>query len=289
VPRGVLPDRGPGRRAETPPRRKAHLESLIDKYGKMSGVAADRVRRWVSTMVLLGALERVSEQENPRFLLKGGIAMELRLREKARATKDVDVTFLGDPDTVQADLEEALADSYAEFSFELAPLEYIGNTQYQQTTVRLRYRGSSWATLKLEVAPPETDKLEAEPVEAISITDFGLEGPTKVQCLSTRFQIAQKIHAVTERFDHRENDRFRDLIDLLLLQPLVPDLGPVREACVEIFRAREKHAWPPVLEVPDSWATDYAELARKTPFSITDVDEAVAEVQAFIDAIEAAR
>jgi hypothetical protein len=63
----------------------------------LTGVAPDRVRRWVSVMVLLGALDRVGEEEMPRFLLKGGIAIELRFGTDARATKDVDLVFFGDP------------------------------------------------------------------------------------------------------------------------------------------------------------------------------------------------
>ena len=42
--------------------------------------------------------------------------------------------------------------------------------------------------------------------------------------------MATKLHAVTERVPDRENDRFRDLIDLLLLRELQPDLGRVAEA-----------------------------------------------------------
>lgn len=57
--------------------------------------------------------------------------------------------------------------------------------------------------------------------------------------------MAQKLHAVTERFLDRENGRERDLMDLILLHELVDDLGMVREAGVEIFASRKKHTWPP--------------------------------------------
>ncbi len=70
---------------------KSHLEQLIGRHSRDHGVAADRVRRWVSTMALLGALERaVPAHASPLFLLKGGVAIELRVRTGARATKDVD-------------------------------------------------------------------------------------------------------------------------------------------------------------------------------------------------------
>jgi hypothetical protein len=75
-------------------------------------------------------------------------------------------------------------------------------------------------------------------VKAIDIGEFGLDGPEVVQCLSTRYQVAQKLHAVTEWFDDRDNERFRDLIDLLLLREIADDLPGLRAACKETFVAR---------------------------------------------------
>lgn len=284
----VLPDHGPGRRPDVRPTQQNHLERLINKYGELTNVPPPRVRRWISTMVLLGALERVSEQESPRFLLKGGIAMELRLGVQARATKDIDITFVGDPDVLEEILDEALAEEYSGFSFRHEEIQTVGKTSYRWTLIRLTFARKGWATVKVEIAPPELTSLESEAVPAISIDDFGLEGPKTVTCLSVRYQIAQKIHAVTEQPEHRENDRFRDLIDLLLLRDLVDNLQPVRVACVEIFEARDMHAWPPEFVVPDSWTEPYRALAQETGFDIEDVYEAAEEVRASIAAIDAA-
>jgi hypothetical protein len=45
-------------------------------------------------MILAGALERAQLPGGvPAFVLKGGVALELRLRLRARATRDFDVTF----------------------------------------------------------------------------------------------------------------------------------------------------------------------------------------------------
>jgi hypothetical protein len=108
-----------------------------------------------------------------------------------------------------------------------------------------------------------------------------------VQCLSTRFQVAQKIHAVTERFEDRDNERFRDLIDLLLLREIVEDLSSLRDACIVTFEARGKHGWPTQLSVPDSWAEPYRALAGEMQFPVADVDDAADAVRVFIAAIDA--
>jgi len=41
-------------------------------------------------------------------------------------------------------------------------------------------------------------------------------------------------------------------------------LDPVREACVEIFELRNKHAWPPDVTVHRSWAAGFAAMATDT-------------------------
>ena len=123
---------------------------------------------------------------------------------------------------------------------------------------------------------------------AISIDDLGLFGPKTVLCLSLRYQIAQKIHACTERSEDKENDRSRDLIDLILLRDLVEDLAGVRKACVRTFEVRGKHTWPPELTIEPSWPAIYAAEAKKYGFHIETVEEAVELLRAFIAEIDAA-
>ena len=276
-----------------PPRRTpsqvSHLERLLDSYGRATGIAPNRVRRWMTMMVMIGALDRVqADPDQALFLVKGGVAMELRLRQGARATKDLDMVFLGDPRELLIALDDALTEPYSLFSFERGPAEEIGDTGSQRLEVKVQFNGRSWATVRLEVSQPEGRAgAESQLLDAISIEDFGLIGPEKVSCLSMRYQIAQKLHACTETFPTGpDNDRFRDLIDLLLLRALDIELPPIREACFDVFRARRKHAWPPALAVPASWAEPYARLAGELEFSIEDVDEAAASVRAFISEID---
>jgi hypothetical protein len=104
-----------------------------------------------------------------------------------------------------------------------------------------------------------------------------------------RYQIAQKIHACTEAYDDgRENDRFRDLIDLQLLRDLLDDGGlpSVREACVEIFALRRKHAWPPEVTVYQSWRDAFAAMAASIGFYTDDVDVAAVDLREFIAEID---
>lgn len=87
-----------------PPGDRSHLERLVQALSVEEGIAAERLRRWVSTQVLLGAMGRDDDDER-EFLLKGGVAMELPLRLRARATRDVDIIV---PPKENADLVETL-------------------------------------------------------------------------------------------------------------------------------------------------------------------------------------
>ncbi len=262
----------------------------MDAYGRTHGIAADRARRWLSVVSFAGALETVSASEGPRFLIKGGTAMELRLGLRARTTKDVDVVFRGEPDAMLEALEEAFEQPYGGFSFRRkGPVEDIRETGSRRLRVQVEFGGRSWQTLQLEVARAEAAEPELVPV-AISIADFKLDGPDQVACLALRYQVAQKIHAVTEQPSDRANLRYWDLVDLILLRDLLDsDLAATREACIETFGIRDTHSWPPRLAIPDEWRGPYAatveELGAELP---AEVEAAAEEVRAFIASIDGA-
>ena len=276
------------RRLTPAPGDRSHLERLVQALGVEEGIAAERLRRWVSTMVLLGALERGGDDRH-RFLLKGGVAIELRFKLRARATKDIDMIVIprGDADLLDA-LEDALADPHLDFTFRIVDAHKIAHTPAQRMDVKMTYKSKPWATLRLEASAPEAGAAEPEQIAAFSLAQLGLDGPEYVPCQSVRYQIATKLHSVTERFDERENDRYRDLIDLLLLAELKPDLAKVAAACLDIFAQRATHPWPPQLTIEPSWPEQYAALAAQQGFGIRDVLEAVDRVQSFIDALAAA-
>lgn len=67
------------------------------------------------------------------------------------------------------------------------------------------------------------------------------------------------------------------------------DRAGTREVCVEIFRLRAKHAWPPSITVLPGWPDGYRTLAERLGFAPTDVHQAAIDVQAIIARIDSAR
>jgi hypothetical protein len=261
----------------------SHLQRLIGDHAPDRGMPPARLQRWLNAMIVTAVLDRVRDGDGePIFLLKGGVAMELRLQLRARATSDYDAAFR---------LDEALARPWNSFNLTRDAPKIITNTKAVRVRLRLSYKRRSWGSVYLEMAPVEGRMgRELDLVEAMSLDLLQIPLPEAANCVSLRYQVAQKLHACTEVFDEgRENDRFRDVMDILLVEDLLYDVGlaHVREACVDIFTVRNKHTWPPTVTVYDSWRVPFAKLARENRFTPEDIDEAAAALTKLIAAIEA--
>lgn len=274
-----------------PPNSVRVLHKWIDDHVKATGGAVARTQRWISFMVIASVLDEVRDEDNdPVFVLKGGAAMELRLGLMARATKDFDVSFRQLAADMLSRLDEAFDHPHGDFEITRTPPTPVRDTRAQRLDLKLAYRGRSWQTIQLEIAPAEgAAGQEIDRVPGVPLDHVGLQGIDHVACVSIRYQIAQKLHACTEdSAPGTSNDRSRDLIDLLLLRGLLreADLLSVREACIEIFALRAHHTWPPTVRAFDSWRDTYPREAQDLGFELRDVDQAVAAVNALVDEID---
>ncbi len=179
---------------------------------------------------------------------------------------------------------------YNDFAFRRGEIGELPTRRSVKTVrVQVSFGGRILSSPQLEIAPLDTGHEEFVAIPATKLDAVGLKGPEVVLVLAERWQIAQKLHAITERpAEGRENPRFRDLIDLQLLEALDPDPGAVRDACERVFAARAQQSWPPTLAVQPSWAAGYAALAAELDFDVTDVEHAASAVRAYIQRIASA-
>jgi hypothetical protein len=261
-------------------------------YAQEAGVAERRVRAWVAYMVLAGILERFAvAADGYQFTVKGGVALELRIRERARATEDIDLV-LHHPEMELVDaVEQAIAapapdDQGFRFQRRKEPLYLENGTVHVELAVT--YRGGNWTTIAVDIAREEPGEANVELVDAIQFEDaLGIAGPAQLPCLPLRYHVAQKLHGMTlPPRPGKRNERFKDLIDLMLMEALITDYRGLREACEEVFRARAKQGWPPPLELPEHWRAPYARLAAELRLPVTDAEEAMARVRALVARIE---
>jgi hypothetical protein len=180
-------------------------------------------------------------------------------------------------------------DAYEGFSFRRKGEPLLLDNGAVNMEFAVTYRGQPWTSISVDVARAEAGESEVEWVEAIALTDaFGVTGPAQLPCLPLRFHVAQKLHGMTLPPQRgRQNERFRDLVDLLLLEALVVhDYPSLRKACELVLDSRNTHGWPPNLDaVPSHWTAPFAQLARELELPDTDVETALARVRHFVQRI----
>jgi len=240
-------------------------------------------------MVMAGMLENAAAAGQPHFMVKGGVALELRLRDRARATKDIDVVLQHPGADLARTLEQALTgEPYQGFSFRRKGEPLLLDNGAVNVEFAVSYRGGAWTTIAIDIARAEPGELEVEWLPAIPLkAAFGITGPVDLPCLPLRFHIAQKLHGMTlPPRSGKQNERFRDLIDLLLMEELVDDYRGLLAACETVFGSRGTHDWPPRLEVPEHWHEPFARLARDLELPIKDAGAAIIRIRALVERIE---
>lgn len=273
------------------PKTKARLERLITDWQKSSGQPVARLNLRIAAMMIAGVLARVvGPDDRSAFAIKGGIAMDLRLGDRARATRDIDLVLRGDPDRLADLLDAGLGEPYNGFAFHRREIDdHPVRPDVKQVDVQVVFARKVLCTPKLEIAPAETGREEFTALPGARLDEVGLDGPEIVQVLAATWQIAQKLHAVTERYPAgRENPRVRDLVDIQLLESTELDIRKVRDACEQVFASRGQHSWPPDLEVAPGWTAGYEAITTTLGFPVTDVDEAADAVRRYIERIAGA-
>jgi hypothetical protein len=134
----------------------SHLQRLIGDHAADRKMPPARLQRWLNAMIVTAVLDRVRDEDGePIFLLKGGVAMELRLQLRARATGDYDAAFRARTEEVIDRLDEALAQPWNSFNLTRDAPEIIPNTKAVRVRLRLSYKRRSWGSVYLEMAPVE--------------------------------------------------------------------------------------------------------------------------------------
>lgn len=285
------------RRYDTPPKTKASLEQRLRNIVGDDALQL-RARRQVGYVAVIAALSAHARDADgdPVFAIKGGVAVELLLEDAARATKDLDAAARAEAENIELLLRDALAQGWDGFTFRLISWEQIHDTGAWRGDIKVQFRGQPFSTVQFEAAPAEGKAGRVTQMAGNTFVDIGALGLSPVgelPLVTLAYLIAQKLHACT---DHSiagiENDRARDLIDILLVSRLLADddFSDVRRACVEIFQLRDKQPWPPTVTVLPHWPAVYETERAKTPgFSPTDATQAAAAVDVLIQKIDAAR
>jgi predicted nucleotidyltransferase component of viral defense system len=256
------------------PRQRERLERTLARVARNQGLDQERLRRWVSFLALCGVLERAAADGLlGGYYLKGGVAMELRFAQRARATKDLDVGLPGDRAARLQEFERALKLGFDHFSFRIKPaIRQMDLADTVRIEVALQYRTRAWQTIEVDLGPVGATNVDLVDPAIQGLRELGIPVTSPVRCISLSEQVAQKLHACTA--PKTAATRARDVLDILLIETLGQlDYAAARKAARRVFRERATHDFPPVFTVPPVWRPELAALADQLGFPVTDAAE----------------
>lgn len=169
---------------------------------------------------------RLEAAEPGRWVLKGGMALEARLRDDARLTKDIDLG-LRDEVNEPSELHERVVDALGvdldgdRFTFTAAAPTKLAEDDGGQSTWRVKVAaalgGKTFGGVQLDVSPRAHELDATDRLTLPNSLDFAGIPPPVVEIIDVHRHAAEKFHAMLRDFGDRENSRVRDLIDLVLL------------------------------------------------------------------------
>jgi len=210
--------------------RRALENRLQDIAGKES-VDLQRLRRQVAFDRLLARLFQVGEPLALPWVLKGGYAMELRIKA-ARTTKDIDLTMRSvlSPGEKKDDkknlavlekLQEAAAFSSDDFFVYTIgePIADLDAAPYggARFPVEARLDGRVFVGFHLDVGIGDAVMEPLEVIEGRDWLGFAGIGSPSLYMIPREQQFAEKLHAYTLPRKGAVNSRVRDLVDMVLL------------------------------------------------------------------------
>ena len=285
-------------RYETPTALRMALEDRFRLQAKGTGIPVDRLRRRVMFERIIARLEH---SEPGLWVLKGGMALEVRLLDDARLTKDMDLGFRDDVASGEA-LHERLVevlrtDPHGDrFVLQASQPLQLGEDGGGHLTWRLMVSASladrSFGKIQLDVSPRTHELSATDRVVVQNSLEFAGVPSTTAEIIDVDRHAAEKFHGMIRDFGDRDNSRVRDLVDLVIL--IEHELLHTHELRVHInsvWSERNNETPPSVLPaLPETWPARYERLASEHELSASSFEEAVRIVrQLWSDANEAQR
>jgi hypothetical protein len=252
-------------RYATPADFRKALEHRLLSSARHSGAPVSRLRKLVLFDRLLARLLIVAPD---RWILKGALALDFRMPEHARSTRDMDLAYHHDEEVATADFiaaQSAELGDYFTFIVERttkldAVLPSIAVRYHVVALLAGRVFDEAIVDVGLDnplVSPPEE-------LHGHDLLGFAEIAPILVPVLPLEQHVAEKIHAYARIYvGGRQSTRVKDLIDLVIIQAHAELNGDrLREALVLVFDKRGSGRPPPELAAPPThWTVPYQAMA----------------------------
>jgi nucleotidyltransferase AbiEii toxin of type IV toxin-antitoxin system len=265
---------------------KTSLEARLKALASQRNVPLNTLRL---KLIIERLLARLFLRPNPPWLLKGGYAMELRYRPKARTTRDIDLTVSAFDtsaalkkrleelrDELQQVADADLSDYFA-FRIESPKIELQGAPGGgARFPCEAFLAGKTYGRFPIDIGFGDDVGAAPERLVGDDLLAFAGVPPANVLAIPKTQQFAEKLHAYTFPWKDRENTRTKDLIDMVMLIE-TGEITPAetRAAVFSTFTRRGKHTAPDeLLPPPRDWVKEFTALSKEASLSTTDLSEA---------------
>lgn len=267
------------------------LESRLGHIYQETGMPHSRLRKIVAFDRFLA---RLIQHQPDSWVLKGGFALQLRIGDRARTTKDIDLLAMEKELEIFPAFQTAgVLDIGDWFTFETTrssePIqEGIGVTRYK-TQSRLDGRIFDDFHIDVSIGDPVVGAVEL--IATPDLLAFANLEPTRVPCYPITQQIAEKLHAYTRPRGSGASSRVKDFVDILLLAELGEiKISELRLAIRATFDNAETHNVPDKLPSPPSgWVQTYKRMVGTLDLDEISFAEAYAMLQQFLDPVLGSR
>ena len=264
------------------------LETRLKAESARQKLPLIRLRKAVAFDRLLA---RLSADPNSDWILKGGFALQVRLQDRARTTKDIDLLVRLPREEVHRRLVLTAAHDMGDFSrFVIgAPtaLPVAEGPGAVRCHVDMLIDDRQFEMFNLDVGL--NDRLITPPESLLlpSLLSFADLPAVTMPCYPIAQHLAEKVHAYVREYATCENTRVKDLADILLIAEFCPKLNAseLRKALEATFRNRDTPLPSALMNPPRAWTIPYAAMAKGVGLKYGKLSEAITAARIFLNPV----
>lgn len=263
------------------------LEARIKGIQQSKNIPLVSLRKQIAFERFIARLQAI---QSNTWVLKGGLAMQLRLGVQSRTTKDIDLLNRELPNNLFDSLVEIASIDIGDwFIFEVgqtgdAPEDEFGGHRFQ---VNCRLDGRIFERFHVDVSVGDLLVTDYDCLHFDPILEFASIASTGVPCYPIPQQIAEKLHALTREYASGRSSRGKDFVDILLLAGIGSINGSLLSRAIDTtFAVRETHPVPKTMpSLPKTLRREYARLTGELGLAFDDFEAAEAALADFINPI----
>lgn len=243
------------------------IEARLKLHAREHGqVALMRMRRQI---VFDRFLDRLNAIDPGNWTLKGGLALDYRFGDRARATQDIDLLHDRDMDRIDevfSAMEVLEQPDFFEFEITRTnKLDRLIEGSAVRYHIQANLAGRVFERIVVDIGFDRTPTMRTERVARSGFLQFAGVESVAFPALAMEFHLAEKLHAYCRIYssEGRTSTRVKDLVDMVLIgRSITIEATLCSEAIHQTFESRRVIQVPSSLgEPPSEWTVPYRALA----------------------------